>query len=222
MATIRVLLIEDNRLLRDGATAILNKQADIKAISVNGINGDALAKARTLKPHVVLLDIGLRNMNSVKIVQSMRKEFPKTEVIVMDLIPSHADVAEYVKEGVAGFILKDASLDDFLHTIRTVAKGIKVLPPPLTGSLFSQIVEHALQSGNPDLIAKAVRMTKREQEVIELIAQGKSNKQIAEQLFLAVHTVKSHVHNILEKLALHTRLELAHHTHQGYDLREAS
>ena len=102
MATIRVLLIEDNRLLRDGATAILNKQPDIKAISIGGTNGNALAKARTFKPHVVLLDLGLKNVNSLKIVQSMRKEFPETEVIVMDLIPTHADVVEFVKEGVAG------------------------------------------------------------------------------------------------------------------------
>lgn len=211
MATIRVLLIEDNRLLRDGATAILNDEADIRAVPVSGSNGDALAKARSFKPHIVLLDIGLRNMNSVKIVQSLRKELPKTEVIVMDLIPSHAEVAEFVKEGVSGFILKDATLEEFLRAIRSVAKGVKVLPPPLTGSLFSQIVEYALKTGDPKKIVKSVVMTKREQEVIDLIAKGRSNKQIAETLFIAVHTVKSHVHNILDKLALHTRLELAHH-----------
>ena len=211
MATIRVLLIEDNRLLRDGATAILNDEADIRAVPVSGSNGDALAKARSFKPQIVLLDIGLRNMNSVKIVQSLRKELPKTEVIVMDLIPSHAEVAEFVKEGVSGFILKDATLEEFLRAIRSVAKGVKVLPPPLTGSLFSQIVEYALKTGDPKKIVKSVVMTKREQEVIDLIAKGRSNKQIAETLFIAVHTVKSHVHNILDKLALHTRLELAHH-----------
>lgn len=222
MPAIRVLLVEDNRLLRDGATAILNDQPDIKAISVGGTNGDALTRARVFKPHVVLLDIGLRNSNSVRIVQSMRKEFPKTEVVVMDLIPSHADVAQYVKEGVSGFILKDATLTDFLSTIRSVAKGIKVLPPPLTDSLFSQIVEHALQSGRPEKIIKAVVMTAREQEVVELIAKGQSNKQIAEKLFIAVHTVKSHVHNILDKLALHTRLELAHHTFQRAEQKESA
>ena len=212
MPAIRVLLVEDNRLLRDGATAILNEQEDMKALSVGGTNGDALAKARTFKPHVVLLDLGLRKMNSLRIVQLLRKEFPKTEVIVMDLIPAHADVAEYVKEGVSGFLLKDATLAEFLRTIRTVADGGKVLPSPLTNSLFSQIVEHALQSGNPEKIIQSVRMTKREQDVIDLIAKGQSNKQIAEKLFIAVHTVKSHVHNILDKLALHTRLELAHYT----------
>ena len=222
MPAIRVLLIEDNRLLRDGATSILNDQKDIRAVSVGGTNGDALTKARSFKPHVVLLDIGLRNTNSVSIVQSLRKEFPKTEVIVMDLIPSHADVAAFVKEGVSGFILKDATLHEFLNTIRTVAKGVKVLPPPLTGSLFSHIVEHALQSGSPKKIARSVMMTKREQEVVELIAMGQSNKQIAEKLFIAVHTVKSHVHNILEKLALHTRLELAHHTFQRDGQKEVT
>jgi DNA-binding NarL/FixJ family response regulator len=222
MSTIRVLLIEDNRLLREGATAILNAQPDIKAVSAGGANGDPMAKARAFKPHVVLLDLGLRNMNSVKIVQSMRKDFPKTEVIVMDLIPAHADVVEFVKEGVAGFILKDATLADFLRTIRSVAKGIKVLPPPLTGSLFSQIVEHAIRSGNPDQIVKSVRMTKREQDVIDQIAHGRSNKEIAAKLYIAVHTVKSHVHNVLEKLALHTRLELAHYMLKGDETRESS
>ena len=222
MATIRVLLIEDNRLLRDGATAILNEEADIRAAAVTGVNGNALAKARTFKPHVVLLDIGLRNANSVRIVQSLRKELPKIEVIVMDLIPAHAEVAEYVKEGVSGFILKDATLSDFLHAIRAVAKGHKILPPPLTGSLFSQIVEHALKTGDPKKIVKAVAMTRREQDVIDLIAKGQSNKQIAEKLFIAVHTVKSHVHNILEKLALHTRLELAHHAFSSEEAKNVA
>jgi len=220
MATIRVLLVEDNRLLRDGATAILNEQPDMKAVPVSGTNGDALAKARAFKPHVVLLDIGLRNCNSVKIVQSLRKDFPKIEVIVMDLIPAHTEVAAFVKEGVSGFILKDATLDDFLHAIRSVASGVKILPPPLAGTLFSHIVEHALMSGDPKKIVKAVVMTKREQQVIDLIAKGKSNKQIAEELFIAVHTAKSHVHNILDKLALHTRLELAHHTFNTDEARK--
>jgi len=222
MPAIRVLLIEDNRLLRDGATSILNEQADIKAIAVGGTNGDALAKARSFKPNVVLLDLGLRNSNSLRIVQSLRKEFPKTEVIVMDLIPAHADVASYVKEGVAGFILKDATLNDFLNTIRTVAKGVKVLPPPLASSLFSHIVEHALQSGSPSKIISSVKLTKRETEVIALIAKGRSNKQIAETMFIAVHTVKSHVHNILDKLALHTRLELAHYTFENEEASAAT
>jgi len=213
MAKIRVLLVEDNRLLREGITAMLNEQPDLRAVAATG-NGDALEKAQGLRPQVVLLDMGLRSQNSLRVVESIKKRFPKTEVVVMDLIPVEADVVDFVKAGVAGFILKDATLDDFLRTIRSVAEGHKVLPPPLTGSLFSQIVEHAIQSGGADRLLKAVRMTKREHEVIALIAEGRSNKEIAKELHIAVHTVKSHVHNILEKLALHTRLELASFAHR--------
>lgn len=212
MSRIKVLLIEDNRLLREGITKMLNAEADIKVISSSG-NGDAYEKAKGLAPDVVLLDLGLKNQNSLTVVGTIKKKFPETHVIVMDLVPAHAEVVEFVRAGVAGFILKDATLRDFLHTIRSVVKGAKILPPPMTGSLFSQIVEHALQGGHMNKLLSAVKMTSREQDVIGHIAAGKSNKEIASDLNIAVHTVKSHVHNILEKLALHTRLELATFAH---------
>jgi DNA-binding NarL/FixJ family response regulator len=213
MAKIRVLLVEDNRLLREGITSMLNEQPDIRTVAATG-NGDAMEKATKLLPQVVLLDTGLRSQNSLRVVHAIKARFPETQVVVMDLLPVQADVVAFVKAGVSGFILKDATLDDFLHTIRAVATGKKVLPPPLTGSLFSHIVEHAIQHGSPDRLLEAVRMTKREHEVVALIAGGKSNKEIAAHLHIAVHTVKSHVHNVLEKLALHTRLELASFAHR--------
>jgi len=94
-----------------------------------------------------------------------------------------------------------------------VAKGEKVLPDPLTNSLFSQIVENVVNGGKLPPLKEAVKMTKREQEIIALIAQGMSNKEIAQNLNLATYTVKSHVHNILEKLALHSRLQVAAYSH---------
>jgi len=214
---IRVLLIEDNRLLREGITAMLNEQPDIGAVAATD-DGDALETARKLEPDVVLLDLGLENQNSLTMVGLIKKEFPRAHVVVMDLIPAHAEVIEFVKAGVAGFILKDATLHDFLNTIRSVAKGVKVLPPPMTDSLFSQIVEHALQGGKLDNLISSVKLTNREQTVINHIAAGRSNKEIASELNIAVYTVKSHVHNTLEKLALHTRLELAAFAYsQGMD-----
>ncbi len=212
MPKIRVLLIEDNRLLREGISEMLNDEEDIKTVSASS-SDDAFEKAKKLEPHVVLLDLGLRSQNSLKVVELIKKKYPQAEVVVTDLIPAHADVVEFVRAGVSGFILKDATLDDFLHTIRSVVKGAKILPPPMTGSLFSQIVEHAIQSGKVGRLIKSVRMTMREHEVIDLIAQGRSNKEIARELNIAVHTVKSHLHNILDKLALHTRLELASFAH---------
>jgi len=208
MPKIRVLLIEDNRLLREGITAMLNDQPDIKAVSATG-KGDALEKAKQIKPQVVLLDLGLKNQNSLRIAELIKRKYPKAEIVVMDLIPVQAEVVEFVKAGVSGFILKDATIDDFLHTIRSVAEGKKVLPPSMTGSLFSQIVEYAVHSGKADRLMKAVKLTKREHEVVDLISRGMSNKDIARELNIAVHTVKSHVHNTLEKLTLRTRLEIA-------------
>ena len=212
MSKIRVLLIEDNRLLREGITRLLNAEADMKVIPSSG-SVDTFEKAEKLVPDVVLLDLGLANQDSVKVVGLIRQQFPTTHVVVMDLVPAHAEVIEFVKAGVAGFILKDATLGDFLRTIRSVVKGVKILPPPMAGSLFSQIVDQALQSGTMNKLIAAVKMTSREQDVIRHIAAGKSNKEIASELNIAVYTVKSHLHNILEKLALHTRLELATFAH---------
>lgn len=131
------------------------------------------------------------------------------------------ELVQYVRAGVCGFVLKDATFNDFLRTIRSVAKGVNVLPPPLTGSLFSQIVEHATRErkGNP---FASVKMTSREREVIKLIAEGLSNKDIAHRLHLATDTVKSHVHNILKKLALHTRLEIARFAHTDGSYKQQS
>jgi DNA-binding NarL/FixJ family response regulator len=130
----------------------------------------------------------------------------------MGLIPSQLDIVELVEAGASGFILKDATVEDFLGSIRSVAHGTKVLPPSMTGSLFSHVIEHALKKGKGTL-TNAVRMTKREREIIALIVEGLSNKEIAQRLNVATYTVKSHVHNILEKLALNSRLQIATYSH---------
>jgi len=132
---------------------------------------------------------------------------------VMDLLPVREDIAEFVQAGVSGFIMKDATLEDLVHAIRSVADGAHVLPPQMTGTLFSQIARDAVAKGRPEAL-DAVRMTQREREVIELIADGLSNKEMAQRLSIATHTVKSHVRNIMEKLALHTRLQIAAYAHK--------
>ena len=208
MAKIKVLLIEDNRLLRVGTTAMLNEQEDIRAISSAGNKG-ALEKAKKFVPDVVLLDLGLKSDNSLKVLESIKKQHPRTVVVVMDLIPAHSDVVEYVKAGVSGFIPKDATLDEFLNTIRSVVKGVKILPSTMADSLFSRIVELAIQEGTVDRVLAAVKFTKQEQDVISLLAKGKSITEVSRKLKVAVFTVKSHNRNILDKLALHSRLELA-------------
>lgn len=215
MKKIKLLLIEDNRLLREGLTVMLRKQRDLNVVETIGNGENILAIMRKHKPDVLLLDLGLRSRNSLNIVKSVKKNFSGVKVIIMDLIPLQADVFEFVQAGVSGFILKDATISDFLNTIRSVAKGNQVLPQNLTGSLFSRIVDSAINEQKPSALLDSVRMTKREKQVIELISEGFTNKEIAQQLHLSTYTVKSHVHNILEKLALNTRVQIAKFAHDA-------
>jgi len=213
MQKIRILLIEDNRLLRDGIAAILKQQSDMQVVATVGDGENILELMEKHNPNVAIIDLGLRNQNSLQIVKLSKKNYPDTKLIVMDLIPLQSDVFEFVKAGVSGFLLKDAKVSDFYKTIRSVFAGKQVLPPQLTGSLFSQIVDQALNGSKPSEIEKSVQMTKRERQVIELIADGLTNKEIAQKLHLSPYTIKSHVHNILEKLALNTRVQIAKHAH---------
>jgi DNA-binding NarL/FixJ family response regulator len=221
MKKIRILLIEDNRLLREGISAIFKKQSDMTVVTSVGNGENILALIGKFKPNIVLLDLGLRSQNSLQIVKLVKKNFKETKIIVMDLIPLQADVFEFVQAGVSGFMLKDISVTEFLKTIRSVYDGIRVLPAHLTGSLFSQIVEHAIDGSQPTKLEESVRMTKREKQVIELIADGFTNKEIAQKLHLSTYTVKSHVHNILEKLALNTRVQIAKHAHLSETYKSA-
>jgi DNA-binding NarL/FixJ family response regulator len=218
MKKIRLLLIEDNRLLRDGIHSILKAHKDIIIIAASGDGKHTLLKIKELKPNVILLDLGLRSQNSLHVVEIVKKDFPDAKIIVMDLAPVQADILQYVKAGANGFILKDASLNDFLITIRTVADGSTVLPPLLVDSLFSQIVDHAVREGKTKL-KEAVRMTAREREVIVLLGEGLTNKEIAQKIHVSTYTIKSHIHNIMEKLALHTRLEIANYSYTGETLK---
>ena len=208
---IKVAIIEDNRLLREGMTTMLNDLPDVEVVfAATSLDTRLMLD---VQPTVVLLDIGLNDASCLELAASIRQLLPAAEIIVMDLLPVDEEIVQLVNAGVAGFILKDATFEDFIGTIRSVASGTRVLPPRMTGTLFSQIASVAVARGRADALA-AVYMTPRELEVIALIANGRSNKEIAQSLDVASETVKSHVRNVMEKLALHTRLQIAAYAHQ--------
>ena len=206
-----VILIEDNRLLLEGLSAVLSAQG-LKVVATAASGADALRHIARLRPHLVLLDATLGDRNSLGIVRAMKKVFPEMKIIVMHLLPAQEDVMEFVRAGVSGFIMKDAGLADFVSTIRTVAVGGSVLPPVVTGTLFSHVADQAV-AGTKSALRAATRMTARERAVANLIAEGQGNGEIASELGLSTNTVRSHVHNILEKVALHMRLDVAAGAH---------
>jgi len=210
---IRILLVEDNRLLQEGMLALFKKHPDLLVASMLGMSEAILKNIGSFNPDILLIDIGLRDQNSLHLVESVKASFPATKSILMDLIPTQQDVLQFVQAGVSGFIVKDATEKDFLKTIRSVAEGSKVLPSNMTGSLFSQVIEHAVNGSKVSaaVLKDAVRMTPRERQVIDLVSEGMTNKNIALELNMATLTVKRHIHNIMEKLALHTRLQIANY-----------
>lgn len=210
-----ILVVEDNRLLREGICGMLKTQADMQVAATVGNGENIIAVIEKVKPDIVLLDLGLRSQNSLAVVKLITKQLLNVKIIVMDLIPTQKDVYEFVQAGVAGFMLKDAKIADFYSTIRSVSEGASVLPPNLTDSLFSQIVAFGIKEVKPSVLRESIRMTSRERQVVELIAQGCANKEIAEQLHLSTFTIKSHVHNILEKLSLHSRVQVANYAHDS-------
>jgi DNA-binding NarL/FixJ family response regulator len=212
MKKIRILVIEDNRVLRDGLITLLNGQSDMRVVAAIGSGNKVLKTVSKLKPHIELLDLGLLSDKHRRVLEAVKNHFPEVKVIGMGLLPTQADIIESVEAGVSGFILKDATVKELIETIRSVVKGMKVLPPLMTDSLFSCVIENALKKGKGKLTS-AVRMTKRERQVVELIADGLTNMDIAQKLHLSTYTVKSHVHNILEKLTLHNRLQISRYAH---------
>src|SRR4051812_36668905 len=135
-AAIRVAIIDDNRLVREALMTMLNELPDMRVVAAARADAGDLAEA---KPHVLLLDVGLGDQDSLRVATAIRNETPDAKIIVMDLMPVNEDIAEFVNAGVSGFVLKDATFEEFVGTIRSVAGGEKVLPRRLTESLFSQI-----------------------------------------------------------------------------------
>ena len=210
---IRLLVIEDHRMLRDAIAKTLRAEPDLQVTTAPG--GEAVVQqALEAKLDVILLNAGRGDHDSARLVASMKRASPEARVIVTDLIPERADICELVRAGASGFLLKDATLDDFVTTIRTVARGERVLPAPLTATLFAHIAERAVSRSEP-VMAQAAKVTKREREMLDLIAKGLSNKAIAQRLSIATNTVKGHVHHLLGKLALRTRLQAAVYARNG-------
>ena len=207
---IGIAVIEDNRLVREGITSMLEELPDVTVVLAD--SGLEPARLRETGPRVVLLDGGLPGNRTLRLATTVKRTMAEAEIIVMDLPPGHDDLVQFVGAGVAGFILKDATFDELVSTIRSVAAGGRVLPSRMTGTLFTRIAEATEIAGCAGPPASA-HLTPREREVVALLVAGMSNKEIAQRLDIALYTVKSHIRNIMDKLALRSRLRIAAYAH---------
>lgn len=209
---ILVALVDDNRISRDAHAKLLNAEPGVTVISAEATL--SVTMLTELKPHVVLVEAGENDVISLKAAISTRKALPEAGVVITNLETDNGDIADYVKAGVSGFVLQDATAGDIVDAVQSVSDGAHVLPEELTSPLFVQIAAEGIEldvesDGRPVRARVAVTLTVREQEIIALMREGLANKAIAARLLISTHTVKSHVRSAMEKTGLRTRILLA-------------
>ncbi|HEY8363409.1 MAG TPA: response regulator transcription factor [Tissierellaceae bacterium] len=205
MNRIRIAIIDDEKLIREGLKIILSTYKDIEVVGM-GENGlEALDICRTNNIDLVLMDIRMPICDGVEGTKLIKTEFPNTKVLILTTFRDIEYIEEALKNGASGYLLKDSSYDLIHEGIKASVIGNIVIHPDIA----LDILEHKNSSTNPNKILKEYGLTDKEYEIIKLIAEGLSNKEISEKLFLSEGTVKNNVSTILSKLGLRDRTQLA-------------
>jgi len=200
---IRVLVADDQALVRGGFRVILEAEADIEVVGEAGDGREAVALARELRPDVVLLDIRMPKMDGIEATRILAGEPDPPNILVLTTFDADAHVYDAMKAGASGFLLKDLRPEELAGAVRTVASGETLL----AGSVTRRLIERFVRRPHPDEQPELRELTSREREVLELVARGLSNGEIASRLFLTEATVKTHVSHVLRKLGLRDRVQ---------------
>jgi len=205
---IRVLLVDDQALFREGLRTLLSVQPGIHVVGEASNGQEALAKTRALCPDVVLMDLRMPVLDGVAATRQLRETCPASRVIVLTTFDDDEYIFDGLRVGAVGYLLKDVSSGTLVEAIHAAARGESVLQPSVAAKVVAQFARLADQA--PRAPAALVEpLSEREREVLRLIAGGKTNREIAAQLFIAEGTVKNHITNILGKLDVHDRTQAA-------------
>ncbi len=198
--TVRILLADDHALVRQGFRMILAAQPDLEIVGEAGNGREAVEMASTLKPDLVVMDVSMPELNGIEATRRILEESPRTRVLALSMHKDSVYVREILRAGARGYLLKDSIDSDLLAAVRAVARGEGYLSPTVSNAVLDDYRKHVT---NPvDLLSS------REREVAQMIAEGKTNKEIAVVLNLSVYTVDAHRGHIMEKLNLHSINEL--------------
>jgi DNA-binding NarL/FixJ family response regulator len=199
---IRILVADDHPVVRDGLVAILNTQPDFVVAGEASNGEEAVERAVSLKPDLVLLDLEMPIMDGVQVIRQLRELSPSIPVLVFTAFDTDDRILAAVRAGAKGYLLKGAPRDEVFHAIRVVSQGGSLLQPVVASKLLQQ-----LRSGEGDSDRAFESLTERELEVLRLMGQGRTNREIAESLVISERTVKFHVSAILGKLRAGNRTE---------------
>ena len=210
MNKIRVLIADDHQVVREGLSAVLKMKEDIEVVGLAKDGVDAVEKARQLLPDVVLMDISMPRMNGVEATREIKRENPHIGVVVLTMYDEEDYIFDLVKAGATGYLLKDADSTQIAKAIRAVAHGESLIHPTVASKILTEFSLLAQGKGRkPGRLEHD--LTDREITVLRLVAEGKTNKEIANDLDLSEKTVKNHVRNIFHKLHVYDRTQAAIH-----------
>jgi two-component system NarL family response regulator len=201
--TIQVFIVDDNLLLREGLVSMLAEQKDLVVVGSAASGLKALEQIKDVRPDVALIDIGMPDKDGIEVTRALHQDLPEVKVIILGMPDLTDEIMACIEAGAVGYVLKEASFDYLVDMIRSANRGESFCSPRIAASLFSRVAEHM----GDRIPQSSVKLTPREVELVNQIAEGLSNKEIAQRLSIEVQTVKNHVHNILDKLQLHNRLE---------------
>lgn len=209
---INVLLVEDHVLTRMGLSMLLSKAEGINLLSEAGDGTEGIKKARELSPDVILMDIGLPNIDGIEATQRIKDFYPEVKILIFTSRDSESDVFEAFRAGADGYIMKGATPEQTISAIKSVYEGIGWIDPSIAKMVFSNLQRPSAQNVSEPEQTKSSRnnsygLTDRELDVLELMVEGLTNPQIADKLVITRATAKAHVHSILQKLCASSRTQ---------------
>ena len=203
-STIRILIADDHTLMREGIRALLEDQTDIVVVGEASDGREAVRLANQQRPNVILMDIAMPSLNGLEATRQIKHEHPEINILVLTMYDHEEYLRESLEAGASGYILKRAAASELIVAIRAVHAGEAVLSPSITRMLLNDYLRREV----PMVEVEANALTSREREVLQLIAEGKTSREIAEILNLSIKTVQSHRGSIMQKLDLHDRGDL--------------
>ena len=207
MMDTKVLLADDHAILREGIRMVLDAQPGITVIGEAKDGRQALEMVEQLQPDVVVMDIAMPNLNGAEATRQIKRRFPRIQVVILTMHENQQYLAQIVSAGATGAVLKRSAGTELVTAVKAAARGESYFSPTLSTMMLDVYRMRLAEQGEDEL----AQLTEREREVLQLVAEGKTNQEIADQLFVSIKTVQTHRMHIMEKLGAHDRTDLVKH-----------
>jgi DNA-binding NarL/FixJ family response regulator len=200
MEEIKILIADDHKMVREGLKALLSSQPDFTIIGEASDGHETVKKVKELEPDIVLMDISMPNLNGLEATRQIRRKFPKTKVLILTMHLNEEYIFQSLQLGASGYLLKENAAEDLISAIRSVQEGHSYLSPSISKAVIDAYLRKRItgKGGSPFEI-----LTAREREILQMIAEGNTNKEIGKKLFISTKTVEAHRAHIMNKLDIH-------------------